>query len=92
MLEDIMQTCETMGSTKQMQVLKLQPDLHPAARPAPRAYWKMELLRSKTMQGEQIRNSLDGGVPSSFSLKNNTGFNTSGNSKKVSTSPLANKK
>lgn len=54
MLEDIMQTCETMGSTKQMQVLKLQPDLHPAARPAPRAYWKMELLRSKTMQGKQI--------------------------------------
>lgn len=38
MLENIMQTHETMKSSKQIQVLKLQPDLHPAARLAPSAY------------------------------------------------------
>lgn len=52
MLENIMQIRETMGSSKQIQVMKLQPDLHPASR----AYWKMEQLKSETMQGKQIRN------------------------------------
>lgn len=54
MLENIMQTHETMGSSQQIQVLKLRPDLHLAARPAPSAYWKMEQLRSETVQDEPI--------------------------------------
>lgn len=56
MLENIMQTHQTMGSSKQIQVVKLQPDLHPASRPASRANWKMEQLKSETMQGKQIWN------------------------------------
>lgn len=78
-----------------------QADASPeaAARPAPSCKTcSKSLLENGTAEVKDnagradMKQSLDGGVPSSFSLKTNTGFNTSGNSKKVSTSPLANKK
>lgn len=93
MLENIMQTRETMGSSKQMQVLKLQPDLHPAARPAPRACWKMQQLRSETMQGEQIWNRAQTvGCPAPSVLKIIQDLIPQVTPKKVSTSSLVNKK